>query len=89
MPVRKANPQALPARTASVQTCHLGRGTGLIDEHQPFRIEIKLPVKPSLARSAIAAPVTLAGTEFSGGDRLYFEEAPECANAGRDAALLP
>jgi hypothetical protein len=56
-----ADPQTLPSRATSIQAGHLGRGTCLVDEHQPFRVEIKLTVKPSLARSSDVRPVALAG----------------------------
>jgi hypothetical protein len=61
MPVREADPQALPSGAASIQTCHLGRGAGLVDEHQPCGVKIRLPVEPRFARGPDVGPVALAG----------------------------
>ncbi len=61
MSMRNTYPQALPSGAASVQARHLGGRTGLVDEHQPFRVEIKLPIKPGLARGSDVGPVALAG----------------------------
>ena len=61
MPVRDADPQALPSRAASIQTCHLGGCAGLVDEHQPRGVKIRLPVEPSFARGSDVGPVALAG----------------------------
>lgn len=61
MPMWNADPQALSSRATPIQAGHLGRGAGLVDEHQPFRVEIKLPVKPGLARGSDVGPVALAG----------------------------
>ena len=51
--------QALAPGAASAQTGHLGREAGLIDEHQPGRVEIELPLKPRLTRGADIDPVLL------------------------------
>jgi hypothetical protein len=61
MSMWNANPQALPSHATPIQACHLGRGAGLVDEHQPFWVEIQLPVKPGLPRGPDVGPVALAG----------------------------
>lgn len=49
MAVRQAHTQAFAARRAAMQTAHLGRRPGFVDEHQPLGIEIDLPFEPSLS----------------------------------------
>jgi hypothetical protein len=61
MSMGNAHPQALPSRAAPVQASHLGGRAGLVDEHQPFRVEIQLTVKPGLACGSDVGPVALAG----------------------------
>ena len=51
--------QALATSTAPAQTGHLGREAGLINEHQPGRVEIELILKPRLTRGADVGPVLL------------------------------
>jgi hypothetical protein len=46
---------------AAAQPGHLGRGTGLIDEHQMVRIEVRLRVEPGLAPPGDVGPLLLAG----------------------------
>ena len=38
---------------------HLGREAGLVDEPQPGRVEIELPLEPRLTRGADVGPVLL------------------------------
>ena len=81
MPVRNAHSQALPSGAASVQACHLGGRTRLVDEHQSFRVEIKLPIKPSFPRGPDIWPVALAGVGgFFDRDGPRVEEASEGAD---------
>lgn len=59
MPVRDRRHAPLAARCASVHPRHLGRGTGLVDEDQPFGIEISLPGDPNAAQRGDVGPVLL------------------------------
>ena len=47
--VREAHAQPLTLRAATVGAGHVGLGPGLVDEHQPFGIEVDLPVEPVLS----------------------------------------
>ena len=49
MPMGDADAQALPTPAAAIAASHIGRSPGLIDEHQPVRIEIGLAIEPVLA----------------------------------------
>ena len=44
-----AHAQSLPARSPPVSARHIGRGPGLVDKDEAFRIEIELPLEPILA----------------------------------------
>lgn len=46
MAVRHPGPAALAARCSSTQTRHLGRQSGLVDEHELGGVEIELAVEP-------------------------------------------
>ena len=59
MPMRHAGPQALAPGRSSVAAGHVGRGPGLIDEHEARRVEIKLIVEPLLPSSQDVRPVLL------------------------------
>jgi hypothetical protein len=59
--MRHASPQALPARGSSVAPSHVRGSPGLVDEHQPFGIEIQLALEPGLAPLANVGPVLLGG----------------------------
>ncbi len=39
-------PAAFAARRAAIAPCHLGRGTGFIDEHQPLGLQVALGLEP-------------------------------------------
>jgi hypothetical protein len=43
-----SRPQPLAAWRPAVATSHLGRGSGLIDEHEPIGVKIQLAVEPGL-----------------------------------------
>jgi hypothetical protein len=51
-----------------VEARHLGGGARLVDEDQPFRIKIELPLGPRLARGLHVAALLLGGMR-----RLFFE----------------
>ena len=59
MAMRHAGPQALAPGRSSVAAGHVGRGPGLIDEHEARRVEIKLIVEPLLPSSQDVRPVLL------------------------------
>jgi hypothetical protein len=46
MPVGESHPQALARRTAAMAASHVGGRPGLVDEHEPRRIEIELVAEP-------------------------------------------
>jgi hypothetical protein len=43
-----AHPQALSARGSSVASSHVGRGPGLVDEHEARRVKVELILEPGL-----------------------------------------
>lgn len=49
MAVRHTGPEALASGRAPVSAGHLGAGPGLVDEHQPGRIEFELVLEPGLS----------------------------------------
>ena len=61
MAVRDADPQPLAPRAASVAARHVGRGPGLVDEHQALGIEVELTLEPGLALAQDVGAVLLAG----------------------------
>src|SRR5215203_2993835 len=79
--MRHASPQALPARGPSVAPGHVRGGPGLVDEHQPRRVEIQLALKPRLAPLADVGPVLL------GGMRRLFLRVILCRRQKRQSAL--
>ena len=58
---------ALSLACAPSQPRHLGRGAGLINEDEPFRIEIKLTFKPTPAGGFHIRALLFAGVR-----RLFF-----------------
>jgi hypothetical protein len=42
---------------------HLGRGSGLVDEYQPFRVKLRLAGLPVLARCGYVGPVLFGGVQ--------------------------
>ena len=44
--VREAHPQPLAFRAATMAAGHVGGSPGLVDEHEPFRLQIDLAVEP-------------------------------------------
>ncbi len=67
MAMRHASAQALPARGPSVTPGHVGRGPGLIDEHEMRRVEVELALEPGLAPLQDVGAVLLGGM-----GRLFF-----------------
>ena len=61
MAVRHAGPEALTAGRSSVAPGHAGRGPGLVDEHQTFRVEIELALEPLFATLQDVRTVLLGG----------------------------
>jgi len=49
MTMRKRHAQAVAARAAAISARHVRAGPAFIHEHQAVRIEIELPLEPSLA----------------------------------------
>src|SRR5215213_3116677 len=60
-PVRYADPKASPTRSPPVAPGPVGRGPGLVDEHEPRRIKVELALEPGLAPLANIRPVLLGG----------------------------
>jgi len=61
MAVRDGGAAALAALRAAVAPGHLGRGAGLVDEHQSFRIEARLCLQPNLTLARDVRSLLLAG----------------------------
>ena len=61
MAVRNRGKTTLSFRSPPAEACHLGGGRGLVDEDQPFRIKIELPLEPLLASSLNVAALLLGG----------------------------
>ena len=61
MPVRDRRPTALAARRPAVTPGHLGRGSGLVDEHQPLRLQIGLGLEPGPPTTQNVSPLLFAG----------------------------
>ncbi len=61
VPVRDRGAASGAAWRAAIGPGHLGRGTGLIDEDQPLRIEIGLVLEPGLPPTRNVRPLLLAG----------------------------
>jgi hypothetical protein len=63
--------QALTARSLAIQPDHVGFGGGLINEHQLFRIQLRLPLRPLTPCPGDVRPVLPAGAE-----RLFLHFSP-------------
>jgi hypothetical protein len=61
MAVRHAHAQPLAARRPPIPARHVGRGPGLIDEDEAFRVEIELSLEPVLAPLHDVRSILLAG----------------------------
>ena len=60
-PVRHADPQTPAARGTSITPGHVRGSPGLVDEDQPFGIEIELALEPRRAPLSNVRPVLLGG----------------------------
>ena len=61
VPVGYRGPASFPARRTTAQPGHLGRGAGLVDEHQAFGIEIRLKREPGAPPAQDVRTLLLAG----------------------------
>ena len=68
MAMRDAGAQSFAPRGAPAQPRHIGGGPRLVDEHQPFGVEIGLTVEPGLASLYDVRAIPLGGV---GGLFLY------------------
>lgn len=59
MPPRRLADQPPATATAAVSADHLGRGSGLIDEHQALDIKLRLAGLPALPRFGYVGPLLL------------------------------
>jgi hypothetical protein len=50
----------LPARGSAIAPRHLGRGAGLVDEDQPFRLQIQLGLEPGVPSAQNVRTLLLA-----------------------------
>ena len=93
MAVRDSGKATVAPGRPTVEAPHLRGGAGLVNEHEPCRIEVELTVEPRLARlhmRGVAAP--RRGRSFFERDPVAIEEPPQRANPDPDAAgrqLLP
>ena len=86
--MRHAGPQALAPGRSSVAAGHVGRGPGLIDEHEARRVEIKLIVEtiPAVVSGRQACLTRPRVRSFFARDPSPREETPELAVADRETA---
>ena len=61
MAMGNAGTKPLAASASSVATRHVGRGPGLVDEHQPVGVEVELTLEPVPAVAQDIGPVLLGG----------------------------
>jgi hypothetical protein len=59
--MRDGGAQPLTSGRAAPQAGHFGGGPGLVDEHQPGRIEVELGVEPGFATLQDVRPLLLGG----------------------------
>ena len=80
---------ALATLRAAPQTGHLGRGAGLIDEHQSAGIEIGLAFEPGQPARGDVRALLLGGVRvFFKADPMAIEEPPHRAGPDRQVALF-
>ncbi len=61
VPVGHRRPAALAAPCPAMAPRHLGRGPGLVDEHQPLGLQIRLDLEPILPTMQNVRALLLAG----------------------------
>lgn len=61
MAMRDTDPKPLAAPATPMATRHVGRGSGLVDEHQSIRVEIELILAPLLAADQAVGAVLFGG----------------------------
>ena len=61
MTLRVADPQTLASGAAAKAAGYAGRGPRLVNEHQPFRVQVDLTVEPVVPLVRDVWPVLLAG----------------------------
>ena len=54
-------PASLAARCAATQASHLGRRTGLVDEHELAWVEVRLAFEPRPTTTGDVRPILLGG----------------------------
>ncbi|ESY15373.1 TRm2011-2 protein [Mesorhizobium sp. LNJC394B00] len=59
--VRSKAAQAFAAWSPAAQRCHVGLDPGFVDEHQPFRIQTRLPGTPALSSAGNIGASLLKG----------------------------
>jgi len=64
VPMRDRCPASLPTGCTPAQPGHLGRGAGLVNEHQVQGIEVRLRVEPGLPPGSDVGPLLLAGVRW-------------------------
>ena len=61
MTMRHWRPAALATSGPAAKTCHLGRGSGLVDEDQALGIKVRLILEPRPALGCDVGALLLAG----------------------------
>lgn len=61
MTMRERCDTALTVRRTAIEPRHLGRGSRLVDEHQPMNVDLRLRCFPRRAFSGHVRPIPLAG----------------------------
>ena len=61
MTMRVTHPQPFAPPAATVAARHIGPCPGLVDEHEPRRVKIQLPVEPGLPLAQDVGTVLLYG----------------------------
>ncbi len=80
----------LAPAAAPVSADHLGRGSGLVDEHQVLGIKAGLAGLPALPRRGYVGALLLGGVQsFFEGHTVPLEEPIDRAVRGAHPALLP
>src|SRR6478672_13143306 len=75
--------QAAASGCTTVYPGHLGRGPGLIDEHQAFGLEIELPLEP------VPTPLQDIRSVLLGSMRRLFLRVTPCRSRNRHSVAMP